>query len=139
MERKTLEIYIDWVAASGNPSFNSLVIKELKAKGIDFEYDHFFNLRAHDYDLKVNEHTKVEDRVRFIKSFESLENDVKKNDESNIYAEAVEKANEEIGKDTLKEDSAKIVTDMAKEGQENSIKENVKSKEKPSCSNDGRD
>lgn len=77
MDRKMIEINIDWVTTPGDPSFNSMVIKELKGKGIDFEYDHFFNLRAHNYDLKVNEHTKVEDRVRYIKSFESLEYDEK--------------------------------------------------------------
>ena len=41
------KITINWETASGNASYNSLVIAELKKQGIDYHYDHFFKLRPH--------------------------------------------------------------------------------------------
>ena len=61
------------------------------------------------------------------------------NDKPNIYAEAIAKAEAETGNDTLKEDSAQIVSDMIKEGQENSTSDNDKGKDTPSTGNEGRD
>ena len=59
--------------------------------------------------------------------------------ENSIYAEAIAKAEAETGNDTLKEDSAQIISDMIKEGRESSTNDKDKGKDKPSTGNEGRD
>ena len=96
-----------------------------------FNDDRFLDVAAKD----LAEYNKED----YAKSKEQGKEKGSEKEEPGIYAEAIAQAEAETGKDMLKEDSAQMVSDMAKEGQENSTKENDKGKEIPSKSNEGRD
>lgn len=108
--KNVLEIEIDWEKASEYSSLNSLIAKELKNKNIDYAYDHHFKIRAYNQDLIVNIHSKDFERIEYIKSFKTIEQEEKQEEKNETKEIIVNSCKKELADINKKEEEKKTNT-----------------------------